>query len=368
MNFEPRTFSLDASFEEAYDADGWPKASERNLTSRLRHDSDSFVRACLHENSSVLVFWVALFHGATHLERLALMRNERAAEASNRPVIERLFDPDDTTFAIDLDQRKELILAYISNQAVQRYSHLAEDYRRYMFGRAPLDEYSYSDRLEGWEAAREHFSKLWKFAQKWPAPVPALVFRYLGAEDQARSETYQQCSDWVLRAVIMESSVGRLHPQTIALGSKSSDMQILGSLQVLVQNRSLSLSQLEALKTSIRGLPDNVSKKTLLQDLESRIARHESKQRKAATGWCPPASATKYLAIATVVFASIAIIGPVPGLIKMGTVPWLLLSAVCGLLLNACVLWQSTAVTRDTRQTLFLGSSAHKSRHGRSAT
>jgi len=29
---------------EGYDADGWPKSSERELTRKLRHDSDAFVR------------------------------------------------------------------------------------------------------------------------------------------------------------------------------------------------------------------------------------------------------------------------------------------------------------------------------------
>ena len=234
--------------------------------------------------------------------------------------------------------------------------------------RPPIDEFSYSDRLHSWEATCEHFSKLWKLAQKWPAPIPLLVFRYLGAEDRARAETYRQCPDPILRSMILESSVGRLHPQTIVLGSQSSDTQIFGSLEALVQNRSLTLGQLETLKTSIRGLPDHGGRKVLIEDLESRIARQESKQRKTATGWSPPAPAALYLAIATVVFACVAIIGPVAGLIKIGTVPSLLLSVVGGLLLNACVLWQSSAVTRNSLQMLLQQSSAQNSHHGRSAT
>jgi len=87
LNFKPPTESPDTD-GWPYETDGWPKASERDLTKRLRHDSDPFVRACLHENSSVVGYqWVTVFHSATHLERLALMRNEEAAAASNRPEI-----------------------------------------------------------------------------------------------------------------------------------------------------------------------------------------------------------------------------------------------------------------------------------------
>jgi len=104
-----------------------------------------------------------------------------------------------------------------------------------MYGRPPLDEFSYSDREHYWREECAHFSKLWKLATRWPHPVPLLVFYYLGAEDQTRAETYQQCSDALhahahlepvnrlLGSIILESSVGRLHPQTIALGCKSSD-------------------------------------------------------------------------------------------------------------------------------------------------
>jgi len=57
------------------------------------------------------------------------MRNAEAASHFNRPLIELLFDPDDKVLAIDTVQRKELVLAYISNRAVQCHSRLVEDYR-----------------------------------------------------------------------------------------------------------------------------------------------------------------------------------------------------------------------------------------------
>lgn len=55
------------------------------------------------------------------------MRNEEAVSSFNRPMIEWLFDAEDKTSEIDTAQRTELVLAYISNRAAQRSSHLAEE-------------------------------------------------------------------------------------------------------------------------------------------------------------------------------------------------------------------------------------------------
>jgi hypothetical protein len=354
LNFDPFETKLN-SIEELDGADGWPKPGERELTGKLRRDSDTFVRACLHENPNVVgsgSHWVTAFHSATHLERLALMRNPVAASHFNRPVIENLFDPEDVTLAIETTQRKQLVLAYISNPEAPRRSRLAEDYHRYVFGKLALDEFWHADAEHNWEEDCQHLSRLWKLAQKWPHPVPLLVFYYIGAEDKTRAETLQQCSDATLRSAILESCVGRLHPQTIALGSKSSDADASsGPLMSLARNSSLTPDQLKELEASIRGIPESAGKEFLLQELRSRIARQESRKRGSLTTWSPPVSAFFYLTIATLASACIAVFWP--SLIGLGTETWLLLALLSGLVLNACVMWQSAALARKLSRTLL---------------
>jgi hypothetical protein len=92
--------------------------TDRNLEDRLKNDPDPFVRACLRENPTAFhgwgtTDWIEVFRGATHLERLALMRNPEAEKA--HALIEKLFDYEDQELSINLEARKELILAFLTN-------------------------------------------------------------------------------------------------------------------------------------------------------------------------------------------------------------------------------------------------------------
>jgi hypothetical protein len=92
------------------------------IVNHLKSDPDPFVRACLYENQALFGLGnaEAAFGDATHLERLALVRNPALVRATR--LIQKLFDPDNTELGIDLEHRRELALAFISNPEAQRYS------------------------------------------------------------------------------------------------------------------------------------------------------------------------------------------------------------------------------------------------------
>src|SRR5439155_8829832 len=88
----------------------------RNLEDRLRNDPDPFVCACLRENPKVFGSPFSdtsqeRFHEATHLERLALVRNPEVHDE----LIEKIFDPEDQELGIDLEARQKFIFALLTN-------------------------------------------------------------------------------------------------------------------------------------------------------------------------------------------------------------------------------------------------------------
>lgn len=177
---------------------------ERNLEDRLRNDPDPFVRACLRENPNVfgtfdfIYHWKEYFQESTHLERLALARNPNVCDE----LIERIFDPEDTELGIGINERSELVKAYLTNAESIRLSYLRSDY-----------------------GFREcHFSKLWEFISKWPDASESpqgCVYTWLGADDGTKAKVYQACDEH-LRSAILENSTER-DTDTLKLGMKDTD-------------------------------------------------------------------------------------------------------------------------------------------------
>ena len=108
---------------------------DKNLADRLKKIPDPFVRASLRENEKVYLGKEA-FQQANHLERLAFVRNPNVSN----DLIEKIFDPEDKELGINLEQRKELLLAYLTN----------------------------SQNLDGQRNSR-HLSNLWRLTSKWPS-------------------------------------------------------------------------------------------------------------------------------------------------------------------------------------------------------
>src|SRR2546425_2452962 len=90
---------------------------ERDLAARLKNDPDLFVRACLRENPEVFnaysyEAWREYFLEATHLERLALLRNTKIRNADE--LIQKIFDKDDQELGVDPEARQQLAWAYLT--------------------------------------------------------------------------------------------------------------------------------------------------------------------------------------------------------------------------------------------------------------
>ena len=177
-----------------------------NLKDRLQNDPDPMVRACLCENPSVpgifTLDWKERFQEATHLERLALVRNPKVHE----DLIEQIFDPEDKELGLDLKTRGELALAYLTNtKALAKKRKDIVD----------------SDDGWAWYRAGEHFSKLWELASKWPpkTAVPWAAYRHVDVEDKKKAEVYKNCKDSYLRGTILEGANSR-NTKTLKLGLK----------------------------------------------------------------------------------------------------------------------------------------------------
>src|SRR5712692_8540211 len=165
------------------------ESPDRNLESRLIHDPDPFVRACLRENPGVFdVFgfishWKEYFHEATHLERLALVRNP----AVSADMIEKIFDPADTELDIDLVARRELIFAFLMNK----------EFLAKQASKARLPGYP-PDFLLLLRSYRWILCRLWELALKWPKENPAVlavlyqVYRYVPAADETKAKIYHR--------------------------------------------------------------------------------------------------------------------------------------------------------------------------------
>ncbi len=156
------------------------ESARRLLTDSLKKDADPFVRACLRENPAAF----GPFHGqshfleATHMERLALMRNPEV----DTELIKKVFDPQNTQLGIDMQARRELCRAFLTNKAklhkLTDDAHLCPDHKGY------------------WENdfdAQKFLGTLWQLAAKWPedSDIPFLVFNEVPANGLTSLEAYE---------------------------------------------------------------------------------------------------------------------------------------------------------------------------------
>ncbi len=167
---------------------------ERNLEERLGNDPDPFVRACSFENPSNWTvrsrFWKQ-FQESSHFERLAMVRNPMVPE----DFIEKLFDYEDKELAISPEERKELVLAYLTNESF-----------------AELMTATFPD----W--------RIWELAASWPveSEIPHAIYTYVDADDSTKAKTYQGCNKPSLRRAIL-SGCDYQYTETLKLGKEDSD-------------------------------------------------------------------------------------------------------------------------------------------------
>ena len=147
------------------------------------------------------------------MERLATMCNPQLWITDACRLLEKLFDYENNELAISLEQRKELIAAFLTNHKLI----------------AQLKEWT-----EGTER-RTFTSILWDLASKWPRSpesevrrtvrpilMPHHVYVYLPADDETKARVYRKednalCRQWIIEGCSPEDV------QTIELGKKDKD-------------------------------------------------------------------------------------------------------------------------------------------------
>jgi hypothetical protein len=154
------------------------------------------------------------------MERLAFMRNPelgRRFTLINDRGIEKIFDHEDQELGIDLEARKELIRALLTNTAVLSASKRLSP-RNFDTGSETFDSLD-------WLAANGRSASLWKLISQWPKgneDLQGLVYRHLGAPDETKAQIYQACDVPALKHAIL-LGCGTDDRQTIALGMKDVD-------------------------------------------------------------------------------------------------------------------------------------------------
>ncbi len=171
---------------------------------RLKQDPDEFVRACLWESSILSEFWdwQKSFECASHLQRLAMVRNPHIDDE----LIEKVFDLDNQEFGLDMGARQQLASAFLTNErALDRGQISFSEWNR-RFGRDDAGGFVHLH-----TKARNHYERLWALAAKWPSAqfefgVRYWVYRYVGAGDRTKAETYRACGVPALRRAILSNT------------------------------------------------------------------------------------------------------------------------------------------------------------------
>ncbi|HTT76970.1 MAG TPA: cell division protein FtsA [Candidatus Binataceae bacterium] len=197
----------------------------RDLLEILRKDPDPFIRACVYTNPSfsmaarivrmnntfqgrALAAMVVLIEEekswwteATHLERLAMTRRRSVGSQ-----ILKVFDLNDEELGLSLEERRELILAFLAGQSGQNARRDSES------------------------------SEIWELVSEWPheSDVPPLVYRFLPTSDKGAAEIYGVvknpewrrailCMVWGQDETEKWTNAGHLYRSTLALATKDSD-------------------------------------------------------------------------------------------------------------------------------------------------
>ena len=199
----------------------------REHLDRLKQDPDEFVRARRWENPSSTDFWMSRrwqesFGVSSPLERLAMVRNPSVDDE----LIEKVFDPENQEFGLDTDARRYLVSAFLSNERALNRGQIS--YSDWCTRVAPDDACGFIDCQQ---SDRKHFDKLWELASKWPAAdielgVRYWVYRYVGADDKTKAETYRACKEPALRRAILRNTRPPVDPYGSSMPESPSTSEI----------------------------------------------------------------------------------------------------------------------------------------------
>lgn len=190
---------------------------EFSLLMTLLDDPDPFVRACLRENPAFLD-WIGAeeaFHLSNHTERLALLRNPRLAPPWGEKaygLLRLLLDLDDQTLKVSLDERKQLILAYLANSDERGY-----------FGLDSIPA------LENWQMLNELVAKWGIGSGVLPGCLDVRYPFFLG-EDEVLAQFFPECRDryrrWILLHRIEETASASNYLKTLSVAASDPDPDI----------------------------------------------------------------------------------------------------------------------------------------------
>ncbi len=198
--------------------------SSQNIPITLKADSDPLVRACLFENPDfinpidIAFDWKALFESASHMQRLAMVRNP------NTPMgfVCKLLDLNNGEFKIVLSERRELALAFFTNPCLEV---LAADLDRDRTEQRELtSDFLNEIAVDSYIFARYYLSQFWELASKWPpeSKIPGLVYQYVPVPESTRRKVFEGCQEPILRSFILKSSTLD-DKETLILGMRDSD-------------------------------------------------------------------------------------------------------------------------------------------------
>ena len=167
-------------------ADGGYRFPDRNLSEVVKADPDPFVRASLYENESfsLPVEEEKCFAKAIALERLAIVRRSDI----DRDLIERIFDPDDQTLRIEMEERKQLALAFLCGRADSKSAReLGQGFRE--------TESRANQSLGFANTVGYELGNLWTLGLKWPeeSGLQTLIFKYVNSSCDIIEGVYSKC-------------------------------------------------------------------------------------------------------------------------------------------------------------------------------
>jgi hypothetical protein len=174
---------------------------DRNLWEILSHDRDPFVRTAVLENPhnpSIQFSFSSkkIFPSLSGVERLAFIRNPKLSVGVDYidPLIFQLLDLSDNTYSLSDDERKELLLAFLS--------HYVEIQR---------------DTPETAKMSSEQ-KKLWGAISKFSIyPVKEFAYRHLVGKDEWKAEAYKAEQFPDLRMILL-ANTNPADERTIKLG------------------------------------------------------------------------------------------------------------------------------------------------------
>ncbi len=162
---------------------------EFDIAEVLRKDEDELVRCALYENPS-FAFGVKDFSAASHIERLALVRNPEIIPH----IIVKIYEPDDKDFNLADKERLELVQAYCTNRV--KTDESKRDSFDFEFNEMFDDVLN--QKLLGWPSKVNFYDNLWDAAFKWLGVNPEitrLTVRSFGASGKKVLEVYEKLKD-----------------------------------------------------------------------------------------------------------------------------------------------------------------------------